>query len=638
MALMDYVRPRWKHSDPEIRAATLRVLEDDRQDVFLFAALDDPDPSLRQQAAKRVTREDALRRLLEKSTDQGVVESARKNLNRALAESLKAAKSAEAEKIRSGLEELKADAKSIEDVARAALSPETRRAASALLVHGGAILAVALEEKLPDIALAALARIDRESYLRSASKNARCREVREAAKEKLKALEGAKKPDASALNRAKLQVLLIAAEKADTGSAAPNPAFPWDATGSQVDEAESALRELMASGLRVELEVLARFRGQVSAFRSRHDGRLAVKNERETVETEARRTREIEDERRLVREHEEAERKKEQIALGRAEAEREQAETAATAKIRKEEEEKRAEAWRRAAAEAETWIAELNAMSESPNLHDADKRAREIHRLWKARFSAATRETGELSRRYREAADRLWETLGWHRWSNHRRKQDICAKLEALQPLENARSVVPKFRELLDEWRSVGQVPWEEAEALRERFRKTCDVLYEKSREYYAELDVERRRREENAKLKEDLCLEAESLRDSTEWRAAIEKIKALQVRWKVTGPAPRDADQKYWRRFRAACDAFFDRLGEHSAKRDQDRQGNLEAKLELIRAAEALVEKPEGERGKIVRELHGKWKRIGPVPPAQIDYVWDRFSAACDAAMGKPV
>jgi hypothetical protein len=122
--------------------------------------------------------------------------------------------------------------------------------------------------------------------------------------------------------------------------------------------------------------------------------------------------------------------------------------------------------------------------------------------------------------------------------------------------------------------------------------------------------------------------------------------------------------DQALWRRFRAACDAFFDRLKENSLRRDQERLANLRRKTDLCFLAEMLSERrlsPEEEKARDdwkadkhpqdfvrfladegpvdykertekIKALQREWKSIGPVPREVSDSIWERFHAACDA------
>ena len=88
---------------------------------------------------------------------------------------------------------------------------------------------------------------------------------------------------------------------------------------------------------------------------------------------------------------------------------------------------------------------------------------------------------------------------------------------------------------------------------------------------------------------------------------------------------------------FHVACDAFFEERRVALGLRPEDPQANLEHKLALIEEAEALASASPEAAAQKVRVLQRDWRRIGPVPRAQSDYVWRRFNAACDAVGGTP-
>src|SRR5689334_22774726 len=87
------------------------------------------------------------------------------------------------------------------------------------------------------------------------------------------------------------------------------------------------------------------------------------------------------------------------------------------------------------------------------------------------------------------------------------------------------------------------------------------------------------------------MCVEAEGMADSTDWKRTAEQLKALQARWKEVGPPPREAADAVWKRFRAACDRFFERRKAHFATLDGERKENLAKKEALCQKVEALVE-----------------------------------------------
>ena len=65
---------------------------------------------------------------------------------------------------------------------------------------------------------------------------------------------------------------------------------------------------------------------------------------------------------------------------------------------------------------------------------------------------------------------------------------------------------------------------------------------------------------EHNLQLKTEICEAAESLMNSEEWKKATDELIALQARWKEIGAVSRRHSDAIWKRFRAACDKFFER------------------------------------------------------------------------------
>ena len=51
---------------------------------------------------------------------------------------------------------------------------------------------------------------------------------------------------------------------------------------------------------------------------------------------------------------------------------------------------------------------------------------------------------------------------------------------------------------------------------------------------------------------------EAESLAASTDWKATGDRLIELQKQWKEIGAVPRKKSEQLWKRFRTACDTFF--------------------------------------------------------------------------------
>ena len=137
---------------------------------------------------------------------------------------------------------------------------------------------------------------------------------------------------------------------------------------------------------------------------------------------------------------------------------------------------------------------------------------------------------------------------------------------------------------------------------------------------------------------KTDLCLLAERLGDSTDWKAAGDRLEELKATWKNVGWAG-DAEEYLWQRFRAANEAFHERRIAHFASGQEDREQNLRAKQALVAEAEHLAGSAElGVRDAVARmkELQAEWRQIGSAPRERAEELGARFQAAGDRVFEK--
>ncbi len=748
MALFDLFRPQWKHSDPARRAEAMRLLEDNRQDVFL-AALADADASVRLAAARRVKGEENARKALakiaerpdaERPDDKAVREVLHKTLLPLVSARIQAARGVSAAEAHAWVAEVSAwsagNEKPLEAIALEAADPVVRRTALAGLTHAGGLLAVALRDEDGEIAQEALGRLSRDMHYEAVAKSAKNRAAREAARARLRAREDAKKPDAAAIARAKAAILMSTVAKAATESATPEPGFDWAGTHEHVEEAARTFGSLAAEGFQAPDAERAHFEARVAEFRERHAAHVAAevaRRERDEAEARVRAARESICERletwyaesRVVSDEEMAdaarafreaggadarggkdesdelhqrfliarERLKdrmrrqhasEQAARSARDAEQDAgkaAQRAATNAAMQAEKAARREAARAEAAPAlEAVITELEKLAGAADPKTGDKRLRDLQSRGKELLALLGTEGQGIALRYHAAADQLRETLEWSRWSNLQRKQALLEELETLAQtvaellpdapaapatapaaeegsespeapaaapvavsvdasgteatltppakrsgnLEATRPLFVRFKELLGEWKTIGPVTWDATETVWDRYHALADGLYEKFRDFFAELDEER---EANFKAKEELCAKLEELMASPEAdsRETNEAFREAHSAWKAIGAVPRDKADALWERFRAVNKAYQD-------KREGSLKENLAAKRALITQAEELKDSTAWKKtADRIKELQEQWKAIGPVPRDKADTVWNRFHAACE-------
>ena len=244
--------------------------------------------------------------------------------------------------------------------------------------------------------------------------------------------------------------------------------------------------------------------------------------------------------------------------------------------------------------------------------------------LWE-RFKAAS---SRINKQHQEH----FEALKGEQVRNLELKTELCAATEELaaQPLTTRKEwnrASDRLLEIQKTWKTIGFAPKKDNNRIYERFRTACDRFFEAKRQFYSGVKAEM---EHNLQLKTEICEAAESLMNSEEWKKATDELIALQARWKEIGAVSRRHSDAIWRRFRAACDKFFERKGAHFASVDGEHEENLKKKLALLEEMAAADVKTGGYD--VIRDFQRRWGEIGFVPIKQKDAVQKKYKAAVDA------
>ncbi|MCD6355006.1 MAG: DUF349 domain-containing protein, partial [Prolixibacteraceae bacterium] len=244
--------------------------------------------------------------------------------------------------------------------------------------------------------------------------------------------------------------------------------------------------------------------------------------------------------------------------------------------------------------------------------------------IWE-RFKAATSKINKKHQKF-------FENRKTEQRKNLEAKTALCEKVEEIivQNITNHREWDEKSKELVQlqkMWRTIGFAPRKENNKIYERFRGACDKFFDAKREFYSK---NKELQQNNLQMKIDLCVQAEALKDSTDWKKTTQDLINIQRKWKEIGPVPRKHSENVWKRFRAACDFFFDKKSEHFSSIDSEQIDNLKAKEELVE--QVLNFKSTGdvdENLKILKLFQRRWTEIGHVPIKKKDEIQNKFRDA---------
>ena len=279
-------------------------------------------------------------------------------------------------------------------------------------------------------------------------------------------------------------------------------------------------------------------------------------------------------------------------------------------------------------------------LAEDDNVVDAFRELQKLHEQWKEygpvakeyrdsiweRFKAAT---AVINRKYQAHFEGQKEK----QQENLEEKTKLCEQVEAIAEKEVKSSgewnqLSSEIEEIQKKWRTIGFATKKENQKVYDRFRAACDKFFARKREYYSQFKDSMN---ENMEKKLSIIERAEALKDSKEWKKTTEAIIALQKEWKEIGAVPRKKSEQLWKRFRAACDAFFAERDKNS-KPENDYYGNLRAKRALIEEINAYESKGAEADQAAAHDFAERWRNIGFVPYKEKESIQKAYSDAIQA------
>jgi hypothetical protein len=183
--------------------------------------------------------------------------------------------------------------------------------------------------------------------------------------------------------------------------------------------------------------------------------------------------------------------------------------------------------------------------------------------------------------------------------------------------------------ELQAKWKTIGAGSRKDNEAVYQAFRAQCDAFFAAKKNFSKEIDAAN---QEVVAKKKALIEKAQSLATSTDWKNTAEQLKKLQKQWQDSGSAGQRFENKLWKEFRAACNAFFDARQTHFAGQDAENAENLNAKRALIEALQQY-ELPSDKQEALakLRDFQQQFNAIGPVGIKEKQNTYNTFKTRMD-------
>ncbi|NLD99461.1 MAG: DUF349 domain-containing protein, partial [Fibrobacter sp.] len=179
------------------------------------------------------------------------------------------------------------------------------------------------------------------------------------------------------------------------------------------------------------------------------------------------------------------------------------------------------------------------------------------------RASGGERETTELDGRFSEIRARIF-TLALAK------KSELLDTLKnVLEQAEDSKQA-EEVKALQKQWNDIGYLPPELEKELPDTFYSLCNTYFEQRKEQYQKYTEEI---EKNCKIREEICIEAEKLAGSTDWKLTKEAFAQLQKQWDESWPAPHKKSQELWLQFSKYRDLFFENYHSFQAENDKRKE-----------------------------------------------------------------
>ena len=276
----------------------------------------------------------------------------------------------------------------------------------------------------------------------------------------------------------------------------------------------------------------------------------------------------------------------------------------------------------------------------------AFKLLQKYHDEWKEIGPVPQEKKDELWERFKNTTDKINQVRREHyskiqeeQQANYDAKVAICEKIEeVLNDSINSIGAWQKksndVNDLFKVWKTLGPAQKKLNDEIWARFKGSMDAFFSNKKEFFSRLKEQQL---ENYNRKLQLCVEAEALADSKEWKKATDRIKKLQEEWKKIGPVPKRHSDKIWKRFRSACDAFFTSKSEHFSGIKGVEEENLRLKRELLERIKAYEIKNErSENMEAIKAFQREWMAIGYVPMKYKASTQEEYRKSIDALFDK--
>ena len=285
-----------------------------------------------------------------------------------------------------------------------------------------------------------------------------------------------------------------------------------------------------------------------------------------------------------------------------------------------------------------------DALKDVKDLKEAIKQLNELHEEFKHIGPVPRDEQENLWQRFKAASDAVYDRRKeFFEGQKEVFKKNLTEK-EALIGLlapfgefkaDRIKDWNTKTKEILDiqkAWEKIGPVPKESGKDVNKAFWASFKQFFHHKNMFFKELDEIRAT---NQKKAEELISQAEALMENTDWQSTANQLVQLQQEWKKLGPTPEKNRDALYKKFKTACDSFFENRRSSTKQANNEFDANLKSKQDLIVAIKTAAA-GESLSEEELRGFVTEFNEIGFVPRKNMKEIQNQFKEAVDVYLEK--
>ncbi len=277
------------------------------------------------------------------------------------------------------------------------------------------------------------------------------------------------------------------------------------------------------------------------------------------------------------------------------------------------------------------------ALVELEDLKVAIVHLNELHEEYKHIGPVPKEDQEPLWQRFKTASDAVYarrkdffDHLKVEFEANYDKKKELAVEAEGFvnfnsDSIKDWNAKTKEIQDLQKRWEVIGGLPRDKAKAINKQFWGSFKKFFNNKNHFFKQLEG---KRDENLKLKEELIAKAEELKNSEDWNGTTQKYKQLQADWKEVGPVPEKVRNETYKRFKDACDHFFNRRRAQNSEQEKAYEENLKQKLDICDQLEAIADRDEINLDDVY-DLIDSHATLGFVPRNAIKKDRSRFEQA---------